>query len=110
MTFHSTRPVDVLFDAARRGDLTLLKQLIAEGVDVNEPGPRGFTPLIIATYNNQPEAARMLLEAGADVNAQDQAGNTALMGQCFNGYEGIAELLLEYGADLDVQNGSGGTA
>jgi ankyrin repeat protein len=66
--------------------------------------------LIIAYFNGQPGAARMLLEAGADVNAQDFVENTALMVVCFKGYADIAELLIAYGAELNIQHVNGGTA
>ena len=61
-----------IFDAARTGDTGLLNELLAGGAEVNCADGRGFTPLILATYNNQPEAARILLESGADINARTQ--------------------------------------
>ena len=82
-----------LFDAARTGDITRLRDLIAQDADVNVQDAKGYTPLIIASYNNQPEAVKALIEAGADVDLPDCGGNTALMGVCFKGYPGIAEFL-----------------
>jgi len=109
-TFTSARPEDLLFDAARRGDVAYLRELLATGVDVNTQDAKGFTPLIIAAYDDHLEATKLLLEAGADVNVQDRAGNTALMGVCFKGYPEIARQLIAHGATLDLQNGNGGTA
>jgi len=61
---------NAVFDAARTGDRELLTELINKGADINARDPRGFTPLIVASYNDQLEATTLLLEAGADVNAR----------------------------------------
>src|SRR5688500_14879213 len=99
---------EALFYAARIGDTTLLQTVLAQKPDVNIQDNRGFTPLILACYNGNMEAARLLLEAGAEVNLPDFGGNTALMGVCFKGYAPIAELLIANGADLNLQHGNGG--
>ena len=83
-----------LIDAARIGDIITLANSLHEGADVNFRTEQGFTLLIIASYNDQLEAAEILLKAGADVNGRDNGGNTALMGVCFKGYADIASLLL----------------
>lgn len=70
-----------LFEAARSGNLTQLENLLGDPeVDVNAQNQKGYTALILASYNNQPEAVKFLLEKGADVNKPDSGGNTALMG------------------------------
>ena len=100
----------VIIQAARVGNAEVIAELIARNTEVNCQDEKGYTPLIIACYNNQYDAAKLLLEAGANVNAQDFGGNTALMGVAFKGYPEIAELLITHGADLNLQHGNGGTA
>lgn len=101
---------NALFSASRQGNVPVLNEIftLIENVDVIDE--RGYTPLIIAAYNNQPEAVKVLLYAGADSNATDGSGNTALMGACFKGYPEIAQLLINNGADINAQHGNGGTA
>lgn len=78
MDFTSARPEDLLFDAARRGDVATLRELLATGLDVNLTNPKGFTALTLATYDDHREAATFLLGAGADLAIKDARGLTAL--------------------------------
>jgi len=102
--------LDTLINAARTGDTETLKKMIKEGIDLNQKDEKGYTPLIIACYNNKLDAATLLLESGANIDASDFGGNTALMGVSFKGYPLIAKLLLDKGANPDLQHGNGGTA
>jgi ankyrin repeat protein len=98
-------------DACRRGeaaDVIKMCELFPELI--NESDNKGFTPLIIAAYNNQAEVIAILLHAGADNTIGDRNGNTALMGAIFKGYDAVANMLLDAGADPNVQNGQGATA
>ena len=64
--------------------------------------PDGFTPLHIAAFARNTEAARRLLKAGADPNAFATASFARVtpLGTCaFAGADEVAELLLAYGAD-----------
>ncbi|QSE99224.1 ankyrin repeat domain-containing protein [Fulvivirga lutea] len=98
-------------EALRNKDLVALKNIITNNPQVvNHPDGRGFTPLILATYFDDVDAAKILLESGANINAQDASGNTALMGVCFKGSEKIVNLLLDHGADTSLKNHQGDTA
>ena len=101
---------EVLIHAARLGDTAVIAELLDRKIDGDARDSKGYTPLIIACYNNHYDAAKLLLDAGADVNAQDTGGNTALMGVAFKGYLDVGQLLIERGADLNLQHGNGGTA
>jgi uncharacterized protein len=64
--------------------------------------PDGFTPLHIAAFAHNVDAARALLEAGADPNvfATASFARVTPLGTCaFAGATDVAELLLEHGAD-----------
>jgi uncharacterized protein len=64
--------------------------------------PDGFTPLHIAAFARNTEAARKLLEAGADPNvfATASFARVTPLGTCrFAGAAEVAELLLAHGAD-----------
>ncbi len=64
--------------------------------------PDGFTPLHIAAFAHNVEAARKLLEAGADPNVLATApfAQVTPLGTCaFSGANDVARLLLEHGAD-----------
>lgn len=100
-----------IFDACRQGDMATLRRLYdADPTVINTTDAKGFTPLILAVYNNQPEAVDFLLLHGADVNAQDAAGNTALMGVAFKGYKEVARKLIDAGADVNLRNANGAPA
>ena len=100
-----------VFEASRSGDLAALEAIYAADPQlIHAVDGKGFTPLILAVYNEQPAAVDFLLSKGADPNAQDGAGNTALMGVCFKGYKEIAQKLLEGGADVHTRNVNGATA
>ena len=102
---------ELLFDAARLGRADMIAPLCRAGVDLEAKDPRGYTALILATYNGSIDATRALIEAGALFDAADEGrGNTALMGVAFKGYRRIAKLLLQSGATVDARNRSGQTA
>ena len=67
-----------LSQAVVRGDLPRVKELIASGAQVNEPGPRKRLALHFASESSQHEIARALIGARADVNCQDAEGLTPL--------------------------------
>jgi len=57
----------------RSNDKAALKQLLNEGLDVNQRDEEGDTMLVFTLANNDNlEMAKILLEAGADVNAPSQ--------------------------------------
>jgi ankyrin repeat protein len=99
------------FDACRRNDRCAAEALLREDPQLlHSADPRGFTPLILAVYNDAPDVTELLLSSGADPDAQDAAGNTALMGVCFKGYPALFHRLLEAGASVHIRNGNGATA
>src|SRR5882672_7680580 len=98
---------ELYFDAARAGRVDLLEGLITAGMNPNEHDPRGFTPLILAAYNEQPQAVDFLIAKGADPCATDPKGNTALMGVAFKGNRTIADRLLTEHCDVNATNNVG---
>lgn len=99
-----------IFTAARTNDTTLMKQLL-ETIPVDTVDKSGFTPLIIAVYNDSREATQVLLNHGADINAKDiRSGNTALMGAIFKGNIEMSKFLIAHGADVNVKNFNGASA
>lgn len=102
---------DLMFDAARGGRDDVIPALLAAGVDIEARDARGFTALVLASYNDQLSTTALLLDEGAapDGTGEDQI-NTALMGVAFKGYTDIARLLLDRGAAPDRTNGVGQTA
>jgi ankyrin repeat protein len=72
--------------------------------------PDGFTPLHIAAFAHNIEAARALLEAGADPNVIATApfARVTPLGTCaFAGATEVAELLLAHGADPSITEAPG---
>ena len=98
-----------IYDACRKGNVALIKQLSKINPDtVNSPNKSGYTPLIIAGYRNQLDAVKMLLDLGANVNANSEDG-TVLTAACYKSNTALVKLLLEYHADVQVKNNAGTT-
>lgn len=105
------RSQDLLFDAARLGRTDLVGALVSKGADVNARDSRGFTPLILAAYNDRLDTVEALIALKADPCLPDRdQGNTAQMGVAFKGFDPIAARLLKAGCDVNARNRAGQTA
>lgn len=98
-------------DAAMRGDRQAVRELLADGSDVNAPQGDGMTALHWASERGDVELARMLLAAGAAVESTTRIGGYApLHLAARSGSTGVAKLLLEAAADpLVAAQGTGAT-
>jgi ankyrin repeat protein len=88
--------------------VTLVSDAIQAGEDVNEPATSdvaiaGATPLILASFFNLVDIARLLLNAGASVDKVDRYGKTAIMRAVEQGSRETCQLLLQYGAQLSSE-------
>ena len=69
-----------LSDAVFKEDLAAVKQLVANGANVNAPKPDdGSTPLHWAVFVCNIEIVKVLIDGKADVNAKNKKGETPLV-------------------------------
>ncbi|MBV8050460.1 MAG: ankyrin repeat domain-containing protein [Acidobacteriaceae bacterium] len=89
-----------LMQAADKGDLKTLQQLLAEKPDVNARDQAGQTALIHACQNPHasPELVKALLAAGADVNYRSRNDYSALSWAIARGNTAVLQVLRRAGA------------
>jgi len=58
--------------AAEGGNIEVVKQYLAAGVDVNAKSEFGTTPLHSAAHRGHKEITKLLITNGADVNVKDK--------------------------------------
>lgn len=105
------RRQELLFEAARLGRTDLIAPLVTAGANVDARDARGFTPLILAAYNDHLDTVEELIALKADPCLPDRdQGNTAQMGVAFKGYDAIAARLVKAGCDVNTRNHAGQTA
>lgn len=68
-----------LLEACKTGDLDLVKDICSVKKHINECDEHGWTPLMVATYNNQKKVVDYLLINGADIFAINNNGTNLLM-------------------------------
>ena len=97
--------------AAAAGNLSMVRQLIRSGVDIDTPNSSGRSPLHIAVERQLHGLAELLLETGADPNLHDKAderwnhgADTPLHQATHGADERMIRLLLSYKADPNVRN------
>jgi ankyrin repeat protein len=101
---------DFLVTAADRGEIVVVRRLLAERAPVNARDGRGRTALLAATQRNHVEIARLLINEGADVNIRDFNQDSPFLYAGAEGRVEILRLILRAGADLASVNRYGGTA
>ncbi len=99
--------------AAKNGNAAIIEQLVAAGVDPNDPRQAvnaGETPLMHAARSGRVEAVRALAQAGADLDAQEGwNGQSALMWSAAEGHVPVVEILIAAGADVHARSNTGAT-
>ncbi|MDV2982833.1 UNVERIFIED_CONTAM: ankyrin repeat domain-containing protein [Methylobacteriaceae bacterium AG10] len=90
-----------VFQFARMGHAEELAELFGQGLPANLRNDKGDSLLMLAAYNGQAAAARVILEAGGDPELANDRGQTPLAGAAFKGDADIVRLLLEHGAQVD---------
>ncbi|KAJ1476988.1 caspase-3 [Baffinella frigidus] len=100
-----------LWTACGQGRVAEVRQLLADGADIEERGgPGAFTtPLLFAASNSHVLVARVLLEHGVDVSARDICGSTPLHWAAIQGLDEMTRLLPAYGADVSSKSIAGWT-
>jgi ankyrin repeat protein len=90
--------ITALMQAARIGDVEIVKLLLNKGANVNAQAGMGTTALMNAAAIGNLEMAKTLIDKGADVNTQDAQGLTALSHAKVAKKEEIVDLLKAHGA------------
>ncbi|WP_208742243.1 ankyrin repeat domain-containing protein [Leptospira kanakyensis] len=96
-----------LFQAVEKGNLELVKTILAEGVSVNAKDSLGNSSLIKAADDEELEMAKFLIERGANVNLRNTTGETALYRAVYRGNLDLVKLLVKAGAETKVKTVGG---
>jgi uncharacterized protein len=98
-----------LLDAARTGDVEVVRSLLASGVDVNHAAGDGMTALHWAAERGDVEIVELLVGAGASVDPGTRIGHyTPLHLAGRSGSAAVVRILLEAGADLPARSTNSG--
>jgi serine/threonine protein kinase len=87
-----------LMGAAKLGQVSLVRNLLARGAEVNEKDEEGRTALGFAAANGHIAVVRLLLDHGTEVNDKDNQGRTPLTVAEARGHANVVELLRQFGA------------
>ena len=95
--------------AVETGNRQVASIFLEARVNTEISDERGWTPLMLATFNGHDEVVSLLIKHQANVHATDILGNTALYWAADSGQTSSAKLLIENGAEIDACNDSGCT-
>jgi hypothetical protein len=102
-----------LIQAAQQGDVRQVRDLLAQGADVNAMDQSGKTALMIAAGKGDLGMVNVLLKApGIDLNRKDKGalGLTALMSAALKNNLSVVKALVQAGADPYVKTKDDSTA
>ncbi|MFY7864674.1 ankyrin repeat domain-containing protein [Roseateles sp.] len=88
-----------LAESAAKGDVQRIESLLAKGININERGINGLTPIFSAVYVSNLQGAKTLLQFGADPNLFNDNGNTVVH---------VASYLVENSSMLSILLADGG--
>jgi len=99
-----------LIEAAKAGQPTVVRALLAQRADANAREADGTTALHWAVRSDDRPTVAALIKAGADVSATNRYGVTPLALAATNGNAGMVDALLNAGADANSASPEGATA
>lgn len=98
-----------LIIAAYRGNVELVKELIAAGAKLEEKNNYGWTAFMLAAQAGRAEVVTLLIAAGTKFDKKEKDGRTALMAAAYKGHVEVVKLLIAAGAKLEEKDKYGWT-
>jgi len=96
---------EILMNAAKRGELAIVNELIVDGANVLKPDGLGNTGLHYAAIGGHDDIITALHKKDKKIiNIQNFNGDTALHKAAWKGHAKTCELLVKLGANLDIRN------
>jgi hypothetical protein len=95
--------------AAEMGDRKIVGAFLSGGAKIDVTDERGWTPLMISSFNGNEEIAQLLIASGANIRIKDKSGYGPLHWAAFNGYTNVVKLLIAKLADVNAQSHHGWT-
>ncbi|XP_041082756.1 osteoclast-stimulating factor 1-like isoform X2 [Polyodon spathula] len=94
-----------MHEAAKRGNLSWLRECLDNGVGINGLDKAGNTALYWSCHGGHKDVVEVLLgQANIELNQQNKLGDTALHAAAWKGYSDIVEMLLNKGLRTDILN------
>lgn len=91
---------EALWEATRKGEIEKVKNLLAQGAEINAKTRHGATALFYAADRGNVEMIALLLERGAEINLKDTFYNaTAISWAAYNDRIEAVKLMLAKGAE-----------
>lgn len=98
-----------MIEAAARGDIDRVADLLRQGADVNQALGDGMTALHLAAEEGDVELAQLMIRAGAELSSGTRIGAyTPLHLASRNGNAGVVKALLAAGADVNAATSNSG--
>jgi ankyrin repeat protein len=96
--------------AVENNDISLVKELLAAGIDINTINSAGKSVLYVAFEKGYIALTQELIRLGAQVNATDHKGRSLLHHTVINNQLTVTNALLGVGADIHLADTNGFTA
>ncbi|WP_106914551.1 ankyrin repeat domain-containing protein [Chryseobacterium aurantiacum] len=107
--FFAQEKVKSIFDVARSGTVSEVKELMKQNPDIiNQTNEGGFSPLILACYRGNVDVGEFLIDHVKDVNYKSREG-TALAGLSVKYNKKLVESLLNKNANPNIADDTGST-
>lgn len=94
----------IAHDAAQTGNIRLLRELNARGVDLNVTDNEGVTLAHLAAENNQWATLEVLAALKVDLSRKDVCAQTAAHYACWQGHKEVVKALNRIGVKLDSRD------
>nr|XP_054753882.1 ankyrin-1-like [Lytechinus pictus] len=93
-----------VYNAASKGNLKGVEDLISQGANLNKPSNRGRCPLHVAAERGHGNIVNLLISRGAEVQVECDIGQTPIHKAAANGHTFIVESLIAHRSNINSED------